>query len=279
MKYRIVMDSAGELPPELEGRAEFAIVPFTLIVNGNEITDDGHMSQRELVREIALDPDCPRTACPSPEAFVRELDPEAEHNFLLTISAELSGSYQSAYIAMNMFLEDHPDAKIHVFNSTSTSVGELLVLLKIVELEEAGVPFDELIPEVEAFGRSKNTLFVLDNLETLRKNGRLGGLKAAAAAVLKIKPICYGTVEGAIGQLDQARGMGKALVKLAGHVVERTKDPEKRILGISYCNCRDRAEIVRDELVKRMKVKDVILLPTGGLSSVYANDGGIIVSI
>ena len=154
-----------------------------------------------------------------------------------------------------------------------------MTVLKIAELEESGLPFDEIVEKTEAFIRSKCTLFVLDNLDTLRKNGRLSNMKALAAAVLKIKPICYGTEEGSIGQLDQARGINKAIVKMVGYVVERTPDPESRVLGIAPCTCPDRAEIVKIELMKRMRVKAVSVLPTGGLSSVYANAGGIIVSI
>ena len=279
MKFRIALDSGGELPYELRDQEEYASVPLTLTVNGVSIVDDGRMSQKELVKRIAEDPDVPKTACPSPQAFLEAYDCGAEHIYAITLSAELSGSYQSAVIGMNMYLEDHPDAKIHVFNSTSASVGETLTLLKIRELEEQGLPFEEIVEKTEAFIRKKNTFFVLDNLETLRKNGRLSRMKALAATVLKIKPICYGTPEGAIGQLDQARGINKAIVKMVGFVAERTPDPEKLILGISHCNCPDRAEIVKEEILKRLKVRDVILMPTGGLSTIYANDGGIIVAI
>ena len=85
------------------------------------------------------------------------------------------------------------------------------------------------------------------------------------------------THEGTICQLDQARGINKALVKLVDYVVERTVDSANRILAISHYNCRDRAEIVRDAILARMKVKDVILLDTAGVSTMYANDGGVIV--
>ncbi len=279
MKYRIVLDSGGELPEELKNREEYVSAPLTLTVGGMQIVDDGHMSQKELVRRIADDPGVAKTACPSPQVFCDAFDCGAEHIYAITLSAELSGSYQSAVVAKNMYLEDHPDAKIHVFNSVSASVGETLLLLMIRELEEQGVPFGEIVARVEAFARTKGTYFVLDNLETLRKNGRLSRMKALAATVLGIKPICYGTPEGTIGQLSQARGINKAIVKMVGCIVERTPDPENRILGISYCNCPDRAEIVRDELMKRMKVRDVIMMPTGGLSTIYANDGGVIVAI
>ena len=279
MKFRVALDSGGELTQELRGREEFCMVPLTLTVNGVSIIDDGKMTQKELVARIAEDPDVPKTACPSPEAYLRAFECGAEHIYAVTLSAELSGSYQSAVVAANMYLEEHPGAKIHVFNSTSASVGEGLTVLKITELEDQGLPFEEVVEKTEKYIRRKNTFFVLDNLETLRKNGRLSGMKALAAAVLKIKSICYGTVEGSIGQLDQARGMGKAIVKMVNYLVERTPDPENRILGISHCNCPDRAEIVRDELLKRMRVKDVVVLPTGGLSTIYANDGGVIVVI
>ena len=279
MKYRVALDSGGELTPELEGREEFVSVPLMLMVNGVHIVDDGHISQKEMVERIAQDPDCPKTACPSPEAYYKAFDCGAERVYAVTLSAALSGSYQSACVAKAMFLEDHPDAKVHVFNSISASVGEGLTVLKIAELEEKGLPFEEIVRQTEAYVHSKHTYFVLDNLETLRKNGRLSGMKALAAAVLKIKPICYGTDEGAIGQLDQARGMGKAIVKMVSYIVDRTPDPGNRILGIGYCNCLDRAEIVRDEILKRMHVRDVVMLPTGGLSTIYANDGGIIVAI
>lgn len=277
MRYRVALDSGGELTEELRGMEEFVMVPLTLTVNGVSIIDDGHMSQKELVGRIAEDPDVPKTACPSPEAYYRAFDCGAEHLYAVTLSGELSGSYQSACVGAKMFMEDHPGAKVHVFNSISASVGEGLTVLKIKELEDQGLPFEEIVEKTEKYVHTKNTFFVLDNLETLRKNGRLSGMKALAAAVLKIKPICYGTKEGAIGQLDQARGMSKALLKMVGHVVKVTKDPEWRILGIAHCNCPDRAEFVRQELLKCLKVRDVVVLPTGGLSTIYANDGGIIV--
>ncbi|HAE44181.1 MAG TPA: DegV family protein [Lachnospiraceae bacterium] len=279
MKFKIAMDSAGELTDDLKGREEYSIVPLTLMIGDEEIIDDGTLSQKILVKKIADSPTCPKTACPSPEAYLKEYDCGAEHIYGVTISAELSGSYQSAVIARNMYLETHPDAKIHVFNSRSTSVGETIVVHKITEMENAGVPFEEICETIDAYLVEKRTFFTLDNLETLRKNGRLSRLKALAASVLKIKPICIGNEEGIIEQIDQARGSNRALIKMVGHIVDRTANSEEKILGISYVNCHDRAIMVRDAILQRMKVREVIMVETGGLSTVYANDGGIIVVI
>ncbi|MDO4614800.1 MAG: DegV family protein [Lachnospiraceae bacterium] len=280
MDFKIVIDSGGEIPEDLRGTEQFVSVPLTLEVGSEQIIDDGHISQRELVAKIAACPTSPKTACPSPEAFYKEFSAnQAEHIYAVTLSAELSGSYQSAVIGMNMLLEEHPDTKIHVFNSRSASVGETLVLLKIKELEESGCSFEEVIERTEQYISVKQTYFVLDNLETLRKNGRLSGVKALAATMLKIKPICIGNENGQIEQLDQARGMNKAIVKMVDHAAERAGDASGRILGISYVNCRDRAVMVRDAMLSRVDAKESVVLQTGGLSTIYANDGGVIVVI
>ena len=279
MKFRVAMDSAGELPEAFKGKDEYRIVPLTLMIGDEEIIDDGTINQKVLIKKIADSPTCAKTACPSPEAYFREYDCGAEHVYGVTISAELSGSFQSAIIARDMYLDKYPDAKIHVFNSRSTSVGETMIVHMITKMEEDGVPFDEIVETIEAWNDEKLTYFTLDNLETLRKNGRLSRLKALAATVLKIKPICIGNHEGIIEQIDQARGSNKALIKMVDHIVEGTANPEGKLLGISHCNCYERAVMVRDAILKRMHVKDVILQETGGLSTVYANDGGIIVVI
>ena len=147
------------------------------------------------------------------------------------------------------------------------------------ELEEKGLDFDSIIMQTEAYINEQNTFFVLETLDTLRKNGRLSNLKAVVASALSIKPVMGATPEGTICQLGQARGMTKALDKLVQNVVEKTKDSENRILAISHCNCPKRAQLVREKLEKLAKFKDIIVVDTAGVSTMYANDGGIIIAV
>lgn len=197
--------------------------------------------------------------------------------YAVTLSAELSGSYNSAVLGRSLARERKPEKKIHVFNSRSASVGETLIAMKIQECEEQGMSFEQVVSTVERYIDSQNTFFVLENLETLRKNGRLSKVKAFVASALKIKPVMGSTPEGTICQLDQARGINKALVKMVDYIVQKAEDSENRILAISHCNCRERAEMVRDAILERISVKGTILLDTAGVSSMYANDGGVIV--
>ena len=202
---------------------------------------------------------------------------DADHIFAVTLSAKLSGSYNSAVLGMNLLKEEKPDAKIYVFDSRSASVGETLIGLKIQECEEQGLSFEEIIEKVEAYIDSQMTWFVLENLETLRKNGRLSKVKAFVATALRIKPVMVSTPEGEIAQLDQARGMNKALVRMVDSIVEKVSNPEQTLIAISHCNCPERAQMVKETLINRLHPKGVLVLDTAGVSSMYANDGGIIV--
>ena len=279
MRYKIVIDSCGELIERWEADPAIERVPLTLTVEGEDIVDDETFDQAYFLKKVAESPECPKSSCPSPERYRTAYDCDAEHIYAVTLSAELSGSYNSAVLGMNLLKENAPDKKIHVFNSRSASVGETLIALKIEECEQHGMEFEEIVETVENYINSQNTYFVLENLETLRKNGRLSNLKAFVANALKIKPVMGATPEGTIIQLDQARGMNKALMKMVDYVVEQTESSQEKVLAISHCNCRERAEMVKDAIVKRIPVKDVVLLDTAGVSTMYANDGGIIVAI
>ncbi len=279
MSFKIVLDSCGEMTKEMKQDSRFASAALVLEVGGESIVDDETFNQREFLRKVDACPECPKSSCPSPEQYMKHFDCDADHIYAVTLSAELSGSYNSAQLGRNLLLERNPDKQIYVFNSRSASVGETLIAKKIQECEEAGMDFRQVIDTVENYISGQNTYFVLENLDTLRKNGRLSTAKAFVASALKIKPVMGATPEGTICQLDQARGINKALVKMVDYIVKDVKESEKKTLAISHCNCPERAELVRDAILERIHVADSVILDTAGVSSMYANDGGVIVVI
>ena len=279
MSYKIIIDSCGELLEEWKNNEHFESVALTLNVGGENIIDDETFDQADFLKKVAACPECPKSACPSPERYMRAFDCDADHIYAVTLSAELSGSYNSAVLGSNLLNEEKPGRQIHVFNSKSASVGQTLIAMKIQECEEAGYSFEQVIETVDNYIAGQHTFFVLDNLETLRKNGRLSKAKALVASALKIKPVMGSTDEGSICQLDQALGMNKALVKMAEQIVAKTQKSETKTLAISHCNCHERAVLLRNALQERMNVKDIVILDTAGVSSMYANDGGVIVAV
>ena len=276
MSYRIVVDSCGEFTEEMAKDPHFVHAALNLEIDGNHFVDDETFDRLRFLDLVEKSPNCPKSSCPSPEVYRSAFDCGADHLYAVTLSAELSGSYNSAVLGQNLYLEDHPDAKIHVFNSCSASVGETLLAKKIQECEEAGMEFEEVIKAVEAYQAERQTYFVLESLDHLRKNGRLSAVKAFVASALNIKPVMEGNKQGIIEQAGQARGMQKALRMMVELLVERMNKPEEKTVAIVHCNNEARAQFVKEEIEKRTKVKEIIILPSSGVSTLYAAQGGII---
>ena len=279
MSYKIAIDSCGELLKEWKEDERVESVPLTLMVGSENIKDDENFDQKSFLKKVAECPECPKSACPSPERYMKAYECEADHIYAVTLSSELSGSYNSAVLGKSLFLEDNPGKKIHVFNSRSASGGESLIAMKIVECEEKGLSFEKIIETVDKYIEEMSTFFVLENLETLRKNGRLSRVKALVASALKIKPVMGSTPEGSICQLDQARGMNKAIVKMVEHVGEKGINIHEKTVAITHCNCPERAKMLEEAIRERLNPAKIVVMDTAGVSSMYANDGGVIVAV
>ncbi len=280
MDYKIIIDSCGDLPEGMKEDGHFESVPLEIFVDDYHIVDDTSFDQAEFLRRVKESPNCPKSACPSPERYMETFRCRAEHIYVVTLSSQLSGSYNSAELGRKLYLEEQAGgkaAKIHVFDSKSASVGETVLAMKIQEYEEAGLEFEEVIARVEAFQKEMNTSFVLETLETLRKNGRLSNLKAFVANTLNIKPVMAGTREGMICQIGQARGIARAVDKMVADLVAKTKGPKEKILAVAHCNCPGRAAEIVEKARKLAEFKKIFVVETAGISSMYASDGGVIV--
>ena len=279
MAYHIAVDSCTDMTAAMKKDEHITLVPLTLNVGEDKVIDDETFNQAEFLRKVAECPEAPSSACPSPDAYMQAYGYNNEDAYAITLSSELSGSYNSAKLGADLLKEEYPDKKIHVFNSRSASAGQTLILMKLQECLEAGKAFSEVVSEVEQYIEEQTTLFVLESLETLRKNGRLSNLKAFIANSLNIKPVMGSTKEGLICQLDQARGMNKALERMVKDMISKTKDCENRVLAIAHCNCPERAKAVKEKIEKIAKFKKIIIINTAGVSSMYANDGGVIMAV
>ncbi len=277
--YKIIIDSCGELSKEMQEDGHFENVPLTLQIGDTEIVDDKFFDQADFLKKVAESEEGPKSACPSPDAYMQAMDCDAEHIYVITLSSQLSGSYNSACLAKDLFLEDNEDKKICIIDSKSASIGESLIGLHIAACEEAGMDFETVVENVEKYIEEQHTFFVLESLETLRKAGRLSNLKAKLASTLNIKPIMGSTEEGSIQQLAQARGMNKALDRMIQSMMEVTQNCENRILAISHCNCKERALQLKEKIEKVASFKEIFIVDTAGVSSMYANDGGIIMVV
>ena len=280
MSYKIIGDSCLDLTADLKKDPHFQIIPLTLQVEHIQVIDDETFDQKKFLELVRSSSECPQTACPSPERFKEAFECDAEQIFVITLSEHLSGTYNSAVLAKKLYEEEHGQEgkNIAVFSSDSASSGELNIALYIQSLCQASLPFEEIEEKTRSFIKNMRTYFVLESLDTLRKNGRLTGLQAFFATALNIKPV-MGADSGVIIKLDQARGINKALTRMADIAIREAGETKDKVLIIAHCNNPERAEVVKNEMCRQPSFRDVIITETAGVATVYASDGGIIVAL
>ncbi len=277
MDYRIVADSSCEVPEGMEEKMNIDLVPFNIAVDGVDFRDDKDLVVMDLIQAMRNSPNPVKTSCPSPGDFLEHYR-KADNIFVVTISANLSGTYNSAELAREMMKEEDPDKFVHVFNAKSASVGETLTAMKIYELIEKGLSNSEIVEKVEKYISETNTFFILESLDNLVKNGRISKTKGLVASVLNVKPIMGEDGEGNIELKENVRGSKKAFNRLVEIIGEGKENFEDKILAISHANALEKAMEFKEKIEALYNFKEVIVLETRGLSTAYAYDGGVIVA-
>ena len=275
MSFKIIVDSCCDLSPEVLSTGVYQSIPLTIHVGDSEFRDDETLRTEVLVDAMAMCQEASHTACPAPAEYLAAYEAAEGDVYVVTLSALLSGSHNSAWQAAQIFREEHPDRNIHVFNSCSASAGEVLLARKIDELAKAGVPFDQVVAQAEKAVADSNTLFVLENLDNLRKNGRLTKVQAMLTGALRIKLIMGSTPKGEICKRGQALSIKQALSKLVD-LMAADQQHMGKVLYIAQCLCPDRAQLLWELAQKSCQFTSVVITATRGLSSYYANRGGII---
>lgn len=277
MSIKIIADSSCDLTYEMKKQMNIDIAPLILELGNKTFIDNEILDVEAYVKEMGQCETSPKTACPSPDDYMKKYE-GSESTFVVTLSHALSGSYNSAVLAKNIFLEEVGSKFIHVFDSLSASAGETIVALKINELGNLNLSDMEIVEKVTNYIKEMKTYFLLESLEHLAKAGRLNPIVAKVASMLSIKPIMGATEEGTIKLVEKVRGYKKAFLRLAEIIGEEGKNLEEKVLGIAHCNCLDQALKLKEEVLKRYKFKDIVIVEMGGLSSTYADDGGIVIA-
>ena len=276
MKIKIVADSCCDVNPEVLKETKLELVPLTIEVNGKRYRDDSELDIDNLIREMKESDQAPKTSCPSPQDFIEAYKGE-ESVFVVTISSKLSGTYRSAMLAKELFLEEVGNKFIHVFDSFSGSVGETLVSLKISELVHKGLKEMEIVEKVNDYIKEMKTFFTIKSLDNLVKAGRVSHLAAKVSSMLSVRLI-MAEKNGEIQLHEKVIGAKRVFKRLVEVIGEQGQNLEEKILGIAHCNCLDKAFAFKEEVLKRYNFKDVIIVKTGGISSVYAGEGGLVIA-
>lgn len=270
-------DSSCDVLPELDWDQglTYGKVPFVFKIGSVELTDDEKLSIPDMLTEMENCPDASRSACPAPGLWEEQFE-QADKVIALTISANLSGSYESAVAAREMTLEKHPGKKILILNSLSTGPVLNMAVEKAVELIKKGFSFERVSAVLTDFIRARHTVFALCSFNNLVKNGRVSRLAGLIAGKLGIWGIGIGDSEGRIEMAAKVRG-SRRIIQTITDIMKQNHFMGGQVV-ISHCLNPDFASQLRDGIMKLWNNARVMLTETNGLCSFYAERSGLIVA-
>lgn len=274
-KWKIVADSGCDYRQlaQLAPDTEFVSVPLSIQIGDQTFVDDASLDIDQMVSVMQSTSEAATSACPSTQAY-EEAFAGAEYVIVVTITGGLSGSFNAARVARDMYLEEHPDAKIHLIDSLSAG-GEMdLLVTEINRLIASGLEFEEVVSSITTYQENSKLLFVLAKVDNLVKNGRLSKLVGAVVGLLNIRMVGEASSEGKLELLQKARGHKKS-VTAAFDEMKKAGYKGGRIIMAHRNN--DKFFQQFSDLVKETYPEASIEeVATSGLCSFYAEEGGLL---
>jgi len=279
-KNNIIADSCTDFSDNSDlskNSDNYMRVPFRITVDGIEFLDF-KLEVRKLLNAMKHRKSKVITACPSPSEFLALFSHKA-NNFVVTISSKLSGAYNSALIAKDMFLDEiQKNGIVHVFDSKSASAGETLVAMKIDELSNKDMPFSDIVNEVTEYINKLRTFFIIESLEHLEKNGRISKRDSMIGSVFHVTPIMGDNGNGEIELKGKAIGWKAAVRKLIDMIGSYDIDFKNSILAITHVNALEKAMLIKKDILAKYSFQNIVIFKAGGLSAAYADENGIILA-
>ena len=272
MNYKIVADSSAD---KLNlSNVHTASAPLKIITSEREFIDDDNLNTDEMVAYLKGYSGKSSTACPGINDWLTAFG-DSENIFCITISSNLSGSFNSACLAASEYETQFPNRNVFVIDSLSTGGEMQLIIEKLEEFILSGISFEDICKQITEYQKSTGLLFMLESLKNLANNGRVSHAVAKISGILGIRIIGLASNDGKLDITDKSRGDKKALAS----IIERMKTAgcKNGKIRISHCQNEEFAEILKNEFIKEFNTTDIKICKTGGLCSFYAESGGIII--
>ena len=274
--YKIIADSSCDLTSleHLNTNALYGRAPLRILVGDTEYVDEPGLDTRAMMDAVYAFKGKTGSACPSPEEYAEHCR-QVDEAYIVTISSNLSGSYNSAVLARDLVLAEHPEKKIHIFDSLSAGPELSLVVEEIARLADSGLPFEMVCSEVERYQKRSALLFQLNSLENLTKNGRVSKMAGMTAKLLGIHMIGIASDVGTVQPLHKCRGTEKTYRLVLQEMRERGFSGGRVILGHAFQEIG--AQMMRDMILEEFPSSRITIMPLSGLCCYYAEEGGLLI--
>ena len=277
MKYTLIGDSICDLHARnfCTARVDFHVVPLTMYVGDQEFVDSDELDTAMLMQKIDETKACPKTACPSPEAFY-EIMAKGDNIVVITVSSKLSATHSAASQAAERITREQPNKKVFVLDSRTAAAGCDYLLIQARDLMDAGTPFDELTTRITQIRDKMRTRFLVHDLSSLVKNGRMSKMAGKMLSTIKLKVIGGDDGEGEIKKHGVAIGTKRALVAISQMPVT-DKHPQDGLIVIAHNHNIEDMGFLKG-LLEKFGFNNIKTFLTRGASSIYTAEKGVVIA-
>ena len=271
-KIKIVADSSANLQ-SLE-TVPFQSAPLKIITAEREFVDDDQLDLEEMLHYFRSYKDRSKTACPGPGDWLHAFG-DAQDIFCVTITSGLSGSYNAACVAKEMYEAEHPGRRVHVIDSLSAGPELTLIVYKLEQLITEGKDYDQICSIIQEYTKTTGLLFMLESLNNFAANGRVSPAVAKLAGVLGIRIVGKASDEGTLEPTDKCRGEAKSLATLLSRLKENGL--KTGYVHLAHCCNESAANKLKSMIEAELPDVTVGISQNLGLCSYYAEQGGLLV--
>lgn len=280
MRYRIITDSTGDLTPELVRELDLTVIPMEFTVDGKSYHNypDGHEMSAKAFYDLLRSGKTSTTAQINSQEFVEWAAPmlqAGEDLLYIAFSSGLSGTCQSALLAKQELSEKYPDRKIYVADSLCASMGEGLLVYYAAKMQQEGKSIDEVYQWVQDNKLHLCHWFTVDDLNHLKRGGRVSPAAALFGTMLGIKPVLHVDDAGHLIPVAKIRGRRQSLDALVAHMEETVTNPENQVIFISHGDCLEDAQYVADKIRSKWNVKNIVLNEIGPVIGTHSGPGTV----
>ena len=275
---KLITDGSCDLSKDIIEKYNIEVIGLNVSFGDETYIGGVEIDNDTFYKRMANSKELPKTSCPSPEKFIESYDCEEDNIIVLTLASSLSGTYSTARLAKDIFIEQNPNKKIEIIDTQNGCAGQGNLVVKAAQMIQEGKNFEEIVENIEKIKHDVIHYGTLETLENAIKGGRVSPLKAAIANAFNFK-IVVEIGKGEVKPVDKARGEINSLKKVVENVLKLSEDTNNKILSIAHANCPEKAIKVREMLEKENQFKEVMISEVGPVMGTYTAKGAILVSV
>ena len=274
-KIKIITAGSCDLSHEVLNKFNINVVPLGVSFGEEHYTAGVDIDNKEFYAKMKDSKELPKTFCPSPENFCKEYQCEEDKIIVIALSSKLSGTYNSASLARDLYLSEHKEKDIRVIDSMTGSIGAGLLLIKAAKMISEGKDIDEIVEAIENLKEKISFYGTLETLENAIKGGRINPLAGKIIGALNFKAIVQ-IKDGVVKPIDKARGESNSIKKVANYITSSIEDTKDKILCLMHANCPEKAHKLLSIIEKTHKFDEVYISEVGPVMGTYTSEGAVL---